>query len=241
MSHEEVPSLSVPELSDGDIPQPPPPVTSIFTNIEWVTNVHPDVRVTSFASHEKELLKTLYGDAIRMCRDWIDPVYIKKAFKKFHHGILLNDHESGRRLGFCLLKIKERNHTNNISSVSIPYAKQMIVILVCARTDDLKVGPVLMYEIDKYAAANDVNSIELEAANEQLIPVYERYGYKTIGHPEIYIYQDGRSIILMNKFVKPIKIVRRKDSKRSTRKGTYRSRRRWTHSRKPLYEPGYHF
>jgi hypothetical protein len=236
MNAEGRPALLISELTDEDIPAPPPPITSIFANIEWIANIHPDVTVTSFGPQEKDLLKTLHGDAIRMCCDW------QKSFKKFHHGILLNDRETGRRLGFCLIKVKERNHTNNISTVSIPYAKQMIVLLVCARTDDVKVGPVLMYEIDKYAAASDVNNIELEAANEDLIPVYERYGYEHLKYSENYIrHHRGRLPILMNKFVKPIKIVRRVDAKRSTRKGTYRSRHRWTQSRKPRYNPGYHF
>lgn len=177
-----------------------------------------------------------------MCRERIDPVYIKAAFKKFQHGILINEHGTGRRLGFCLIKIKRHDATNNISSVSIPYSNEMFILLVCVRADDVKVGPVLMYEIDKFAAANDINNIELEASDEGLVPVYERYGYERLKYSDTYIrLHHGRPPILMLKHLKPIKIVRRKDSKRSTRKGTYRSRRHWTRSRKPLYEPGYHF
>lgn len=239
----EEPTLNIPNLTDVDIPTPRPPVESILANIFWKENIYPDVRATPFDRSDKDLLKSLYGDAIRMCRERIDPVYIKYAFKKFQHGILLNDHESGRRLGFCLIKIKRHNNTNNKSSVSIRYSNEMHVLLVCARADDVKVGPVLMYEIDKYAAANDVNNIEMEAAYTELIPVYERYGYTHIKFPDNYVrLQSGRLPDIMLKHLKPMKIVRRKDGLRSTRRATHRGgRRRWTRSRKPQYNPGFHF
>lgn len=235
--------LVIPNLTDADIPQPHPPEESILASIVWQDNIHPDVRVTPFDRSDKGLLTSLYGDAIRMCRSWIDPTYIKKAFKKFQHGILLNEHGTGRRLGFCLIKIKRYDHTNNKSSVSIPYSNEMLILLVCVRADDVKVGPVLMYEIDKYTAANDVNRIELEAADIDLVTVYEKYGYTLVKYSDAFIAsRDGNVPLTMQKQLKPYKLVRRKDGLRSTRRATHRGgRRRRTRSRKPQYNPGFHF
>jgi hypothetical protein len=179
-------------------------------NLELINNIYPDIKITYFSRSEKPLLSTLLGDAIRMCRSDISPGYIKNSLKKFTDGLLINSLE-GERLGFCLLKQESFGKDDSKSAFEYKIYKVLHVLLVCSKDVDIKVGPILLYNIDKFAIEQGCSYIQLEASKPKLVEVYQRYGYNYIGVSE--------KDLTMKKFVAPIKLIRRKNtSARSTPK-----------------------
>lgn len=195
-------------------------------SLEPVNNIYPDVRITYFSRADKPLIATLYGDAIRMCRSEISPGYIKNSLNKFTDGLLINSQE-GERLGFCLLKQESFGKDDSKSAYEYKIYKAVHVLLVCSKDVDIKVGPILLFNIEKFAVENGGSYIQLEASCPKLVEVYQRYGYRYIGATE--------TDLTMRKDIAPIKLIRRKiTAARSTPKRVTREESR-NHTRKRTY------
>lgn len=146
-----------------------------MNNLQNIPNIYPRVRVTKFSRNERGLLQTLQTNTTQLCRELIDPSYIKKSFKKFTNGLLINDDETGKRLGFVIWKESLKSKMNT-SGDSCEY-KHMYVLLVCGIKTEIKSGTIIMYELEKYCISNNINMIELEPANDDLATYYAKFGY----------------------------------------------------------------
>jgi len=170
-------------------------------DIEEVSNIFPDVRISIFTKHDNDLVDTLRTESYRICRELISPKYINNVFRKFHQGYLINNH-LGKRLGFVIWKIfDEPSKCNDFANI-----RSMYIYLICARLTNEKVGRVLLDAVDSYCIKYNISTVRLEPANNDLIDVYEKYGYtKEMYNHKIYMVKAIKPPIIRNRFTRKIR------------------------------------
>lgn len=177
--------------------------SSSSDNIHETSNIYQNVKCTLISNKDKDFVRSLRDESYRICRESIPINYIKKVFTKFTEGFLYND-DLGRRLGFCIWKVKENIHKDSSTTYS------MYIYLICSKVKDLKLSRNIFYDLDNYCKNRRISSIELEAANTDLEKYYETFGFKT----------ETRTFgIMMRKIVYDINLFKQtKKNKESTTK-----------------------
>lgn len=151
-----------------------PEVTNRNTSLTTLDETnYSTVRRTFITNKDKDFVKSLRDESHRICKESINPLYLKKAFGKFKEGFLYND-EIGRRLAFCIWNINEIAYKDDKASDYV-----MNLLLICSKYSDLKLSRNMFFDMENYCKEKGIRSIEMQAANTNLEKYYETFGFRT--------------------------------------------------------------
>lgn len=140
-------------------------------NLVEINNIYPThLRRKLIHSSDRETISTIRAQSERICRNSINPEYIRSALNKFRYGFVYYD--GMHCVGFCIWK--EYNSTIEKHVVRRAY---MNLLLICASPSNYKIGSMMLYDMDTYAHSQTMNYITLQPATPELIKFYEKAGY----------------------------------------------------------------
>lgn len=133
---------------------------------------------------QMSLVSRLRESAATVCKNQINPNYIKEIFKPFSNGFtggfVFQSEEDDEIQGFVVWEIKG-SYTKFNSDIEHPddniKYNTMYIKLICAKENDKNLGKHMLYECEKYSTENGIHYITLEAATEKLVPYYEKMGF----------------------------------------------------------------
>jgi hypothetical protein len=146
----------------------------ILNDLDSMDNIYPIVRKTFITNEDKAFVKTLRDESQNICRESIDPNYIKRSFKKFKQGFLYND-EIGKRLGFCIWKVDEILRKDGGTSKYV-----LNLLLICSRYQSLKLSRNMFFDLDNYCKENGIEKIKLQPVNSKIEEYYKTFGFQTL-------------------------------------------------------------
>jgi hypothetical protein len=189
---------------NNELPISPTSNPIVLEPLEPYNNIYMNPRRTYFTNSDKEFIRTLRDESHRICREEINPDYIKKVFKKFKEGFLYND-EIGRRLAFCIWKVNEHPRKDGYGSDYI-----LNLLLICSKHKELKLSQTMFHDLESYCMTNRIAQIELEAVNSKVEELYKTFGF--ISMPKVI---EGNNTVKMVKGVYVRKLRKKTETNKS--------------------------
>ena len=143
-------------------------------------NIYPDNITTKLIqSFNRSIIPVLRKRANEICKLLIGEKYIHSAFNRFKKGYTYTVNDT--IIGFSLWKEKNILYKND------NYIKSLHIILICGNHKDFKLGKKILFDIESYCLDNNIGTISLEAANDDLVKYYIDNGYVLSNIPKTLI------------------------------------------------------
>jgi len=196
-------------------------------NSQEISNVgHTNVYRSDIRRIDAHLLSRLKKQANYICKDVINSRYIRMAFNKFDTGYAYRD-EDDTIVGFCIWKtyivppMYKSSSTNSQEDTRYVY-----ILLFCAKFPELKLGRMMLQDVEDYCIDHAISSIRLEPSHETTHTYYKKMGYT--------VHTTPNNRVEMFKNVQPI-VLKRVTNRNKTRRAKTASVRNHTRKRTPVF------